>query len=150
MLLTLEYRVLRNYLIGLTLLLVTLFVLACMSGCAQLGGGPTNTVISQVVPNSLDINATVLLDNATVTCNAAAADQYNANMNICSNVGAYISSLPAIGFGVTPAQEQGVVTLACVSGGYTVAGLPTTIAPGPPNVCSATPAGKAAAAKFSR
>ena len=120
-------------------------------GCAQLGGGPTNIIASQIVPNSLDANAQVLLDNATVTCNASAADQYNFNMQICANPQAFINQLPPIPMStITPAQEVGVITLACATGSYNAPGLPTSVVPGPPAVCSATPVGKASTAKFQR
>src|ERR1039458_9654223 len=120
-----------------------------LSGCAQLGGGPTNAVVSNVVPSTLDINAAVLLDNATLTCNASAADQYNFNMGICANPQAFINQLPPVPLStITPAQEVGAITLACATGSYTNPAMPQNIIPGPPNVCAATPAGKAQLAKF--
>ena len=120
-----------------------------MAGCAVSGGGPINPITSQFVPKSLDINAMVLLDNATLTCNASAADEYNFNMAVCASPQTFINQLPPIPFStVTPAQEVAGVDLACATGSYLAPGMPANIVPGPVAACIATPAGQASANHF--
>lgn len=123
-----------------------------LGACATTTSGPTDPFLSLIIPSTLDENAAILTDYATLNCNAAAADQYNTNMLICSNPQGFVNQLPPIPLStITPAQEVGAITLVCTREGYpgTPPG-PATISPGPAAVCVATPAGKANAAHARR
>jgi hypothetical protein len=99
------------------------------AGCAVLGGGQTDPILSQFVPKTLQDNATVLAGNATQSCNAGAAQEYNLNMVICANPTAFVSQIPGNPF-VTPAQIAAVIGGVCATNGYDLAGLPATVAVG--------------------
>ena|ERR1019366_6337471 len=116
-----------------------------LSACATTTSGPTDPFLSMIIPSTLDQNAAILTDYATLNCNAGAADQYNQNMMTCANPQAFINALPPIPLStITPATELAALTFICTREGYpgTPPG-PATIMPGPPSVCVATPAGKA-------
>jgi hypothetical protein len=109
-------------------LALTAFALL-FAGCAVLGGGQTDPILSQFIPKTLQDNATVLAGNATQSCNAGAAQEYNLNMVICANPQTFVSQLPGNPF-VTPAQITQVIQGVCATNGYMVPGLPPTIAVG--------------------
>jgi len=121
---------------------LTAVVLLTLAGCATLGGGQTDPILSKLIPGTLYDNATILAGNATQSCNAGAAAEYNLNMVICGNPQAFVAQLPGNPF-VTPAQIASAIGAVCSTNGY-VAGLPATVAVGncvfPAPSASAVPA----------
>jgi len=80
-----------------------------LAACAVLGGGQTDPILSQFIPSTLSDNADVLIGNATQSCNAQAAQEYNLNMVICNNPTNF----------VTQAQIASAITAVCATNSYT-------------------------------
>ncbi len=100
----------------LSLTIVAAIALAVW-GCAVLGGGQTDPILSKLIPNTLYDNADVLAGNATNSCNAGAAKEYNLNMVICSNPQSFVAQLPGNPF-VTPAQIASAIAAVCATNSY--------------------------------
>lgn len=123
-----EYKVLRNYAIGLALLLFGLFTAAYVSGCSVLGGGQTNPILSKLVPNTLSDYGPTLAGQCQESCNVGACKEYGLNMVICANPNGFVSQLPGNPF-ATPAQITAAITAVCNTNGYT-ASSPATVTAG--------------------
>lgn len=116
----------RKHLIGSFAIALAAFAIA---SCAVLGGGQTDPVLSAVFHDKvLSQNGAILLGNATLTCNAQAATDYNSWMVPCANPTAAISNVP-LPMGMTSAQAVLAVTSFCNVHGFT-AGMPAVIQPG--------------------
>jgi hypothetical protein len=102
--------------------------LAMLAGCATMGGGQTNPILSQFVPKTLQDNPVILNGNATNSCNAAAAQEYNLNMVICADPTKFAASLPGNPF-VTQAQIAQAIGVVCATNGYN-SGLAAQVDPG--------------------
>ena len=89
-----------------------------LAACAVLGGGQTDPILSQFIPSTLSDNADVLIGNATQSCNAQAAQEYNLNMVICNNPTNFAAQLPGNPF-VTQAQIASAITAVCATNSYT-------------------------------
>jgi hypothetical protein len=87
--------------------------------CATQGGGQTDPILSQLIPKTLYDNADILAGNATQSCNAGAAAEYNANMVICNNPTAFVAQLPPIPLStITPAQIASAISAVCAVNSY--------------------------------
>jgi hypothetical protein len=89
-----------------------------LAACAVLGGGQTDPILSQFIPSTLSDNADVLIGNATQSCNAQAAQEYNLNMVICANPTNFVAQIPGQPF-VTPAQIAAAIGAVCATNSYT-------------------------------
>jgi hypothetical protein len=99
-----------------------------LAGCATLGGGQTDPILSMFVPKTLSDQAVILQGQATQNCNAQASKEYNLNMVICGNPTQFVAQIPGNPF-VTPAQIATVIGGVCATNGYTSA-MPANIQPG--------------------
>lgn len=111
-------RMAKWFVLGLAVLVV---------GCAVLGGGQTNPILSKLVPGTLSDYGPTLAGNCTQSCNVEACREYNFNMVICLNPTGFVSQLPGNPF-VTPAQIADAVTAVCNTNGYTSTSAATVTA----------------------
>jgi len=117
---------------------LTLLAIACLmlAGCATLGGGQTDPILSRIVPRTLDDYGPTLLGNAQNSCNVGAAKEYNANMVTCGNPTGFAAQIPPVPF-VKAADIATAITAICATNGYSTPGLPATATVG--NCVYATP-----------
>ena len=103
--------------------LIVILGLVVLAGCATLGGGQTDPLLSRIIPKTLDDYGPTLLGNAQSSCNVGAAKEFNANMVICADPATFVASLP---ISMNGAEVVNAVKAICQVNGYTGAGLPAT------------------------
>ena len=107
---------------------IAAFVLTAGCGLiATSGGGQTDPILSQIIPKTLQDNPVILSGNATNSCNAAAAAEYNLNMQICADPTKFAANLPPNPF-VKAADAASAIALVCATNGYN-SGLPLQVSP---------------------